>query len=191
MTTTHCSSGRRSTQSLLANAIQVSRFLDIKSSRRQDDCVPLQPVDALFIRIDGFPIHRGGTSCSILSVSAISLSTCEQREFEPMSNSKLDSARLPTRVRPILGRVAQGPWTIYRRCWCAGLICCTLFNHLVETHACKQVKSCPYLGQFARVDFQHLRFSDVAAEYEGFRQAAEMLGVRQSRSADSSDSWHT
>src|SRR5262245_58859324 len=36
------------------------------------------------------------------------------------------------------------------------------------------------LGQPACIDLQHLRFAVTAVEYGSFRQAAEILGVRQS-----------
>ncbi len=38
----------------------------------------------------------------------------------------------------------------------------------------------PSLGQITCVDLQHLRFAVAAVEYGSFRQAAEILGVRQS-----------
>jgi len=44
----------------------------------------------------------------------------------------------------------------------------------------KRSTHAPSLGQLTCVDLQHLRFAVAAVEYGSFRQAAEILGVRQS-----------
>jgi DNA-binding transcriptional LysR family regulator len=66
--------------------------------------------------------------------------------------------------------------------WRAGRIRINLtqLSDGLRTMAAKKPGPTPSLSQLTCVDLQHLRFAVIAVEYRSFRQAAEILGVRQS-----------